>query len=462
MKSTHQQPAPQAISAGGRRAKTVLAAGLAATTLAGVTACGSSKSTGAAAAPTAPASQATYTGTAVVNLNFWSWTLNAQAVVDKFNATHSNIHVNFTQITGGVAGYSKIFDAYKAGNGPDVFNCEYTQLPSFVAQGDVQDISAYVDSSLKTKLGSALPLTQLGGKYWAIPYDVEPQVFYYRTDLFKQYNLQVPTTWDEFAADAKTLQAANPKAHLINFPADDPSTFAALSWQAGAKWFSTSGDSWNVNLTDTATQKVAAYWQNLIATGGVTADQSSSPAVQSDLTNGDTLATINGPFEAAYLKSGYAGEAGKWAEAPLPTWTGQPGSGAVGGSSYPVGKATKNTAAALEFAEWMSTNADAVATRSTGGKSTALPADPDMVAVAEKAFDGGYFGGQDVYTVAKQAATTIVPGWSWAPSISTLWTSMQTPFGKLTGGGTIADSLTTGQTAFVAQLKSAGISVAGQ
>jgi multiple sugar transport system substrate-binding protein len=459
MKSRHQQNSAQAISTGGRRARTALAASTAAAVLVGLSACGSN-SPAASTKPVAPAAlAATYSGTAVVNLNFWSWTLNAQAVVDKFNATHPNIHVTFTQITSGVPGYSKLFDAFKAGNGPDVFNCEYTQLPSFVADGDVQDITPYVDSTLQSELGTALPLTKLGGSYWAIPYDVEPQVLYYRKDLFQKYGLTVPTTWDQFAADAKTLRTADPQAHLVNFPADDPSTFAALAWQAGAKWFSTSGDSWNVNLTDPATQKVAAYWQNLVASGGITAGQTSSPAVQADLTNGNLLTYLSGPFEAAYLKGGFAAESGDWAEAPLPTWTGQPGSGTVGGSAYPVSKTTKNTAASLEFAEWMSTNADAVAARSTGGKSTALPADPAMVAVAEQSWDGSYFGGQDVYAVAKQAATAIVPGWTWAPSISTLWTSMQSPFGKVTTGGTFADSLAPGQSAIVQQLKSAGISV---
>ncbi|MFC1408243.1 ABC transporter substrate-binding protein [Streptacidiphilus sp. N1-12] len=395
-----------------------------------------------------------------VELTFWSWTKNSDQVVATFNATHKDVHVTYSQITGGAAGYAKIFAAIKAGNGPDLFNCEYAELPNFVSQGDVQDISQYATSAVTSKFASgATQLTSLGGKTWAIPYDVEPQEFYYRKDLFQKYHLAVPTTWAEFQADATALHRADPQAKLVNFPTDDASTFAALAWQAGGTWFGTSGDSWTVNFQDPATRKVAAYWQQLIDSKLVGSDLSSSPALTADITKGNVIGMINGPFEAAYLSAGFADQSGKWAVAPLPTWDGTPAVGTVGGSSYAVTKNSKNTAAAVEFATWMSTDATAVAARVQGGASSALPADPQMVPVAKKSFTTPFFGGQDVYGLATQAATTVKPGWTWGPSMVSTWTAFTDPFGKVGKGGTIAGALQTAQAATVAQIKAAGLNV---
>ena len=71
-------------------------------------------------------------------------------------------------------GYSKLFDAFKAGNGPDVFNCEYDMLPEFVSQDLAANLTSYIDAAVQSELGSALPLTTLGGSTWAVPIDVEP------------------------------------------------------------------------------------------------------------------------------------------------------------------------------------------------------------------------------------------------------------------------------------------------
>ena len=429
-----------------------------ATTLA---ACSSSSGSGAAVSGGAASSAdvtATYTGSAVVNLNFWSWTLNSQAVVDEFNKTHPNIHVTFTKITGGPAGYSKVFDAFKAGNAPDVFNCEYGMLPEFVSEGLVQDISQYVTPQLKSELGTALPLTTLGGKTWAVPYDVEPTELWYRADLFKKYGLAVPTTWAQFQAEAQQLTKADPGAKLAAVPTDDPLWLASLAEQAGAQWFSSASGSWKVNLTDAASEKVASYWQTLVDDKLVYAAPSASPAYTAAYTDGQVLSMIEPAYQGAYIKSGYPKEAGDWAVAALPNW-GTAADGTEGGSSYPVNKDTKNTAAALEFAEWLSTSADAVATRLHGGASSSNPADASAAATAESSYDFSYFAqSQNIFSVAQAAAGTVSKSWAWGPQVPGMDTAMATPMGKVGSGGQFSSVLSTGQSQVLQLLQSAGLS----
>lgn len=46
----------------------------------------------------------------------------------------------------------------------------------------------------------------VNGKLVGLPWFTDAGLLYYRTDLLEKYNVEVPTTWDELAAAAKTIQ----------------------------------------------------------------------------------------------------------------------------------------------------------------------------------------------------------------------------------------------------------------
>lgn len=186
-------------------------------------------------------------------------------------------------------GYAKLANAVKAGNAPDVFNVEYPQLPDFVSQGAVQDISKLVGADLKKKyLPQALDLTTLGGANWALPLDAAPQAFYYRKDLFEKAQIAPPKTWEEFRTAAERLKAAQPTARIATFFPDDPSTFEANSWQAGAHWFNAVGTTWDVRINGAETQRVTDYWQKMVADDLVNVMPSFSQQWTASLQKGET------------------------------------------------------------------------------------------------------------------------------------------------------------------------------
>ena len=171
-----------------------------------------------------------------VTITFWAWQKGSKDVVDAFNASHKNIQVKFEEIpSGNAGGYAKISNAVKAGNAPDLVTVEYPMLPEFVSQGSFQDISKYVTDDVKKQfLPQSIQQTTLGGKNWAIPFDAAPQAYFYRKDFLEKNKIQVPRTWDEFKAAAQKAKAADPKARIGTFFPDDPTTFEAMAWQAGA------------------------------------------------------------------------------------------------------------------------------------------------------------------------------------------------------------------------------------
>ncbi|WP_369146000.1 ABC transporter substrate-binding protein [Streptomyces sp. R44] len=399
-----------------------------------------------------------------VTITFWGWAKGSKDVVDAFNASHTDIQVKFEEIpSGNAGGYAKISNAVKAGNAPDLVSIEYAALPEFVSSGALQDIGDQFTEADRAKLlPQSVELTTLGGKSWAVPFDAAPQAFFYRKDLFAKYKVEVPTTWDAFKKAAEQVKKADAKARIATFFPDDPATFEAQVWQAGGQWFKAENDTWKINTTDPATTKVTAYWQGLLDADLVHKDASFSPEWVGSLKNGTTVGYLGASWGAGVLKGNVPEMGGKWAVAPIPTWDSKPASGMLGGTSFAVTKDSRQKAAAVTFAEWMSTTEAGVKARIASGTSSAFPAAASLRPVAKKAFDASFYSGQDIYTLFEAAGASINPGWSWGPTSGTTNTAIKDAFGKLAKGGpSIADAVKAGHDATVAELTKRGLKVEG-
>ncbi|WP_405015744.1 sugar ABC transporter substrate-binding protein [Kitasatospora sp. NBC_00070] len=398
-----------------------------------------------------------------VTITFWGWAKGTQEVVNAFNASHKDVQVAFEAIPSGVAGgYAKIANAVKAGNAPDLFNTEYGQLPDFVSQGAVQDISKLVSSDLKGRyLPQSVELTTLGGRSWALPLDAAPQAFFYRKDLFEKAGITAPPkTWDEYRADAEMLKKAVPDSRIGTFFPDDPSTLEALAWQNGAHWFTGVGDAWRVELNGGETNRVTDYWQKLISDDLVRVQPSFSQQWTASLQKGETAAYVGAAWGGGVLKGTVPDASGKWAVAPVPSWDGKPASGMLGGTTFAVSKESKKAKAALEFATWATTTPEGIQARIASGTSSMFPAAPALVPAAKAAFNTDFYGGQDIYSVFSAAAESIKPNWQWGPAMAATNGSIKDAFGKLTQGGTVQAGVDAGQQATVAEMKNRGLKVA--
>ena len=263
------------------RAATSLAL-LAAT--AALTACGSSSS------PAGSGSTGGSTGAAhgKVTLSFVNWDGGMQSAVDQWNKENPDIQVQLTKPSGtGYTLYNKLITNNAAGTNPDVTEVEYQALPALIANKVVVPIDQYIGDISAGFDKSSLAQVQFEGKTYGVPQNVCPMVFFYRKDIFDSLGLKAPTTWDEYAADAATIHAKNPKQYIGNFSAVDSGWFAGLAQQAGANWWTTTGTTWNVAINDAPTQKVANYWSGLIDKGLVSPEPNWSPQWNTDMNSGN-------------------------------------------------------------------------------------------------------------------------------------------------------------------------------
>jgi N,N'-diacetylchitobiose transport system substrate-binding protein len=102
------------------------------------------------------------------------------------------------------------FDATLAGNNaPDVIEMGNTEMTKYMAAGAFQDISSVQFPNKATWLQGLAASGRFGGKIYGVPYYAGSRLVTYRTDLYRQAGVKVPTSIDEFIAGAKKLGTRN-------------------------------------------------------------------------------------------------------------------------------------------------------------------------------------------------------------------------------------------------------------
>ncbi|MDG4785642.1 extracellular solute-binding protein [Micromonospora sp. WMMD1102] len=400
--------------------------------------------------------------TGPVELTFWSWTPNIEKLVDRWNADNPETKVTLSKQAGGGDIVTKLLTAAKAGNPPDLAQVEYQSLPTLVSNDVLADIAEQA-KPLQEKFaeGNWQQVTLGTDAVYAIPQDAAPMMLYYRADLFGQYGLTVPKTWEEFAQTARSLRGKTKKHHLTTFSATDPGWFAGLAQQAGANWWSIDGESWRVTVDDAGTKKVADYWGGLVAEGVVDGKPMYTPEWNKALNDGTLLAWPSAVWAPGVLVGNAPATKGKWAMAPLPQWNaGENRTGNWGGSSTGVTAASKHKTAAVRFATWL--NSDPAATTMLVRDCAVYPAARDAQSGPALASPPDFFANQaDFYPLAKQIADTAA-GVTWGPNVNVTYETYQDAFGRAitakTPFGAAVDAM---QTATVEDMRKNGFTIAG-
>lgn len=397
-----------------------------------------------------------------VEITFWSWLGGTQETVDAFNAAQDEVHVTFEQIPGGADGYNQISNAIEAGNAPEVITMEYQRLPEFVSLGTLTDLTDTAGDLVGEKFPQPIQdLVTLGDRVWSVPFDAAPLTLWYRKAWFDEHDIAVPETWDEFRTAAEEVKQADPDARITGFWYNDPTVFAGLAWQAGAQWFDISGDSWEVDVNDAASQKVADYWEQMLADDLVWLSPAWSDEFTADLVESRTVSYLSAAWGGGGLRNWVEDQSGEWAVAPMPHW-GDGATGMMGGSSFAIPEGSENVDAALTFIEWATTTPEGIEARLGSGSSSAVPAVPELRDVAADAFDTTFYGGQDIYSVTGPAVETINTNWDFGPVWGDLMSTLQDAASTMPDGGTLAEALVAGDESARTEIQSRGLSLASQ
>ncbi|WP_025158140.1 ABC transporter substrate-binding protein [Leifsonia aquatica] len=398
-----------------------------------------------------------------VTLSYVNWDGGMQAVVDEWNKANPDIQVKLTKPSGtGYTLYNKLITNNKAGTNPDVTEVEYQALPALIANKVVIPIDEYVGDLSSDFSKSTLAQVQFEGKTYGVPQNVCPMVFFYRKDIWDSLGLTPPKTWDEYAADAAKIHAADPSKYIGNFTAADPGWFAGLAQQAGANWWSASGDTWSVNINDAASKKVADYWSGLVDQGVVSPEPNWSAQWNTDMNNGTLVGWVGAQWAPNQLPSIAKDTAGKWEAVALPAWTaGDTTVGIWGGETEAVTANSKHPAEAAKFVKWMNSSKEGVA--SLIKNVQVFPASLSNQSAPELQTPPPFMSNQPDYntlmaTVAKGVRTFDI----WGPNANVTFDSYSNAFAAALQNKTaLSAALDTMQSATVTDMKKIGFKVAG-
>jgi multiple sugar transport system substrate-binding protein len=395
-------------------------------------------------------------------ITYWSSLRGTQAVVDAFNATHTDIQVDLDMTPSGAAGTNaKLTNATRAGNAPDVATSDYISLPQFAIDGTMMDLTDRIDGGFRSQLvPQAWDQVTFDGRVYGVPIDIEPMVMFYRRDLFEQHGIAVPRTWPEFEQAARDLKAANPDVRLTSFFTNSGPHLAGVAQQAGGQWFSTAGGHWSLEFTDPGTLRVAEFWQRLVDEDLVRPVPINSQQWQAGINSGTIATYLDGAWAAAALMRSNPDGAGKWAAAPLPQWDpARPAVGVKGGSVFGITKDSEHPDEAMVFLRWMVTDPEAFRARLSSGTSSMYPAAPNLIGVADEGFDRSYFSGQDIYALFRREAATVPEGWVWGPRMTATTQVLEEGLARITYGTTIAESLERAQEESMPDMQALGLAV---
>ncbi|WP_222719895.1 ABC transporter substrate-binding protein [Actinokineospora xionganensis] len=397
-----------------------------------------------------------------VTVEFWGWAPGYQEAADLFNSTHTDVKVKFNKTpSGSKGGYQQMLNAVKGGSAPCLAQVGLETLPTFVVEGALADVGTHAAGDGGKFVDWTWNQVQVGKAVFAAPVDTGPMVLYYRKDVFENFGVAVPTTWDEYEQAAKKIKAADPSYFITSFDSGDLYTFAGYAWQNGAEWFGTQGESWKVDVAGGDTAKVAEYWQRLLSEKLVKPEPGFDKEWNADVNSGKVASYVGASWASALIKDNAPDGKGKWGVAPMPQWTaGEKKAGNAGGSSTAVLKGCKDPKQAWDFAVWMST--DPAAYKILIEKAGLYPAAKSLLDLPELNAPSEYFAGQNLGAAFKEAANNTDTGWRWGPTMTQVSTDFGDAAGKaVTGTGTLPDALKAVQDKTVGAIKQKGLSVAG-
>jgi multiple sugar transport system substrate-binding protein len=398
-----------------------------------------------------------------VTLTFWSWVPNMDKIVNVWNKQNPNIQVHYFKVAQGDPAATKLLTAIKAGSGaPDVTLAEYQTMPEFVSANALADISKYEPTNLKSKFSAGdWSASTLGtSALYGVPEDSGPMELYYRKDVFDKLHLTAPKTWAEYAADAKTIHDANSNQYLGTFSSADAGEFAGLTQQAGASWWSTSGQTWKVDIDSPAAQKVAGFWGGLVQSGVIDNQPQYTPQWNKDLNDGSQVGWISAAWAPGVLAGNAQDTAGKWTVAPLPQWSSTTSAtGDWGGSVNAVSSQSKHPAEAAKFVTWLDAEPGGVAQLVKQGGL--YPSDTIDSAAYLKAPPPFFKNVPDFYAQIAAINKTVRP-FTYGPNVDTAYSAFNDDFGKAAQAKSQAQflsALSAMQSTTIADLKQKGFKV---
>lgn len=355
----------------------------------------------------------------VITLTMLSSQFNeTQPRLEAFMRTHPNIAID--PIEGHTQEQTNALYWERVSSGrsvPDLFNVEYDKMPQFAAAGTLLDIGTdRVEAIWGTEFNEgAWESAHYAGGLYGIPGDQAQTVMFYRKDILDHYELDIPTTWDQFYEEGVRLHRRNPNRYMGVIDTTDVQHYLSFLRMARVKPWSVTGlESIDFHLDSPLVKDTADFIQQCLDDGVLKAEPlwDGRYALPKD----GTYATIvYANWFGKILASSYPGPAGRWKVTMPPSFGTaiDACTAAIGGSMLTISARIprERQRAALQFAHWFQADPTSVDLRPLGGFSATkyFMSKPGLLATVDPYFR------QQTYEVYVKSAERLNRDWDALP-----------------------------------------------
>ncbi|OUP55280.1 ABC transporter substrate-binding protein [Butyricicoccus pullicaecorum] len=195
-----------------------------------------------------------------------------QEIVDEFNASQDDIHVDCIYQGDYTTGGTKIQAAVSAGNGPAIAQIEVTRVGTYAAADCLLDLTPYAEADTEFDVDDLYPgvmdYSYYEDKLVSLPNGRSVPVMYYNVDALKAAGFdEAPATWDELrAAAAATTDPAN-GVYGYGCPLGDSWYYLALMLTAGGQVYNDEGN--NIGFNNESGTKPLQLWLDMVNDGSL-------------------------------------------------------------------------------------------------------------------------------------------------------------------------------------------------
>src|SRR5262245_3969563 len=138
-------------------------------------------------------------------------------LIAEFEARHPGVRVKAEALPWNTDEQRQFFVINLEGGNPgfDVMMLDVIWVPEFARAGWLLDLTPKVDpSELRAFFPSAVEAATQDGRVWALPWNMNVGLLYYRSDLLAKHGLRPPATWEELVVQAERIRAAERSGRL--------------------------------------------------------------------------------------------------------------------------------------------------------------------------------------------------------------------------------------------------------
>ncbi len=244
-----------------------------------------------------------------------------QTMTQKFNDSHPNITVKLVNQGTYDDLNKKLMAAAKSHTSPVMAQAYEDWMQEYINNDLIADLTPYIqnktvgwsDSELNDIVQVFREENTWNNKFYGVPFNKSTEVLYYNTDMFKENNLKVPTTWAELENAAKTMT----KGKVIGMGFENAIGLNFPTWvqQAGGQFVDVNN---NKVAFDSAEGKKALTFLNDMVNNKKIARLAGEDKFMSDpFARGDVGMYIGSSAGISFVGAS-AKDKINWATAPLP------------------------------------------------------------------------------------------------------------------------------------------------